>query len=182
MLRRFLLGLPIWTLVVGASAAPSWFFAMGTSVPGRLFAIGLWVVIYSLVTSTEFFAERWSRPIERTAICITYGIRVLLGPMMFVVPFLALVDIWCGIASIRFSEGVAALLDPHFVATGRPQAHTISTGVATFTQGLLLSVLTFGLLTLIRAWCLAADRYAARRNRGFEVVMPSKPDDRASPQ
>ncbi len=180
MLRRFLLGLPIWTLVVGASAAPSWFFASSTSVEGRLFGIAAWILIYSFISSTDFFTQRWLRRPERVALIVTYSIRSLLGVGMLVFEPLALVDVLAGLLSVRIAERLTGHSMFNHSGQGGMDSF-LPTAIATFTQGLLLSIVTLGLLVIVRAICLASMAKTTDGPRGFEVIMPPSPDDRTPP-
>lgn len=161
MLDRLPKQLAIGTVVCVISAAPSFFWAHHAfSEAGMAAGVGLFIVAYTLTTSTELFDRfRHIRGVELT-LRIVYGLR--LGASIIFPIGLAL-DVYPGMIAVTAVRGGPA----------GPDAGFNETLVITLIQGLLLNIEL--LLAALPIFVIV--RAASRRRaddfigpRGFEVV------------
>ena len=168
ILRRFFL----WLLICSMSAAPSFVMAGTENANREGMAVGviLFVVGYTLLTSTSRFERFYRRPFIRPTMYFGYGLRLILSSLTFISSlgarsnFLIFPDLFCGALSL--SAG-AFLMG----GTGERQLVSGFAGalLVTCIQGAILNVLVFIFMAIIYAL-----QRAFRKNpvepRGFEVV------------
>ncbi len=126
----------LWTLVCGISAAPSFIWASASfDTAGMICGVAFFVVLYTVVSSTDWCNRFERRPFVRRTLQIGYGTRLA---MSIVYPLGMVVDLIPGIISVGIVEGR--------LASGQ---HTfLPTLLTTVVQGCLINCL-LGLYMLI---------------------------------
>lgn len=165
---RFLVGLPIWTVVCAICASSAWMLSDSFSTNGRVVGIAIFVVAYSYATSTDTFRMRMRRPGEWTAFAIAYAGRMLLslaGTNPRQPCFIG--DAYVGMISVSMVESVTGTR----LQSGGDFAHTLA---ITLVHGSAISAITFLFYLLLRFFTGAfANEHDQTGPRGFEVVMPA---------
>lgn len=106
---HFFRHLLVWTVVCSISATPSFLLAMGEHEPApMLCGVALFILAYTLVTSSSAFGRFRHRPCVNTTLWVGYTVRMLLT---LVFPISFFVDVPLGIASISFVESVGLRTD-----------------------------------------------------------------------
>lgn len=123
---RFLKHLAVWSVICSIGGAPSFIFgSVEYSEPGMICGVVMFILAYSVVTTTQWFHRFRRRPFMERTLRVGFGTRVLIS-VIFPVGFL--VDICLGTASI----GIARVLG--FVAHD-----FVSTLIITLIEGSLMS-------------------------------------------
>lgn len=127
----------LWTLLCGLSAAPSYIIAFPTFNHAAMFTgIALFIVLYTITTSTPAFLRFRERPFVRRTLYIGYGTRILIA---VVFPLGIAVDLIPGAISIGI---VGEFFPGPFVGHGPGSARTfLPTLLITIVQGTLLNIL-----------------------------------------
>lgn len=163
--RRFLL----WLLICGVSAAPSFVMAVqnGGNTAGMVLGVLMFVIGYTLVTSTRPFQRFYSRPFIRTTMRLGYGLRLLLSALtagvMFDVIFPIVPDLFCGYFSVLMGSAILRIPEQELIADFRGAL------VVTCIQGALLNAVV-GVAMAIFYAILRAFGKPTIEPRGFEVV------------
>jgi hypothetical protein len=162
-LRRLLL----WTVVCGVSAAPSFLFAReGFDDRAMAVGVGLFILAYTVVTSTRAFERFHDLPFVRRTLYIGYGTRLA--------------------ASIFFPVGMTADVFPGMISVGLvdnwtgydPESFT-GTFLITLVQGTLLNVILTAFMAVIYTFqrlFMKPPPPRPPRTRGFEVLPPASPN------
>jgi hypothetical protein len=156
--------LRFWSFHAGFNALPSLGIALGwmelwrvpSAVVGMLAAIGTFVVLYAVLTSLgrvfSDSASLWARAVRlgakiRAWISGISLVMVGIPPLGIFTP-----DAWCGIAAIqawnwlwRMAGQGGSFFDP--MSSSNAKFHTVY--LVTFTEGLLLSGLLFGICLIV---------------------------------
>ena len=157
IVRRLLL----WTLVCVVSAAPSFMWASHEfERSAMVVGVALFILAYTVLTSTAAFERFHNRPFIRRTLYIGYGVRLGLSALF---PLGMGVDMMPGMLSVNVVEGV--------LGNARDFAGTLATTVV---QGTLLNVILFFFMAAVYAVQRAFMRPPAAPP-GFEVVMPVIP-------
>ena len=159
VLRRFVL----WTVICCVSAAPSFAIAYQTyNRAAMVVGVGMFIVIYTALTSTPAFERFNRRPFVRRTLYIGYGLRLLLS---IAYPVGVFVDIWPGVLSIGLVERMGM----------RPQSFE-GTFAITCIQGAWLNAIIFVFMLVIyvlqRAFMKPPVEVVPV---GFDVVMNAHP-------
>lgn len=124
ILRRFLL----WTLLCSISAAPSFFWAHKEFNWTAVFCgIGLFILFYTAITSTDFVLQFKEKPFVRRTLYIGYGTRLVVSILL---PFGLTLDLFPGMLSVEIGKSLF----------GSKYSFT-ATLVITIIQGTLLNII-----------------------------------------
>jgi hypothetical protein len=153
----------LWTLLCSISAIPSFLFAVNTfSFPGMFFGVSLFIVLYTVFTSTPAFLKFREKPFVRRTLYIGYSIRLLVSVFF---PVGMALDMIPGIISVGIVEELGGVTGG---SRAGPGADFVATFLITLIQGTILNVLLslFMLVLWGLQWLLCKPPVAAQ---GFPV-------------
>jgi len=126
----------LWTLLCSISAAPSFLWALGEySRPAMATGVAVFILFYTVATSTQSFHRFSRRPFIRRTLYIGYGLRVACS---IVFPLGMILDLFPGLLSVFIVQQGLFLHGRSFVPTL----------VTTLIQGAFVNVV-LGLFMLI---------------------------------
>jgi hypothetical protein len=162
--RDILLRLVLWTAVCTVCAAPSFYWArtdQGHPTNAMALGVGIFIVAYTIVTSTTAFERLRHRPFVGRTLRIGYALRLAIS---LGYPIGMAADLLPGLLAMRTVEEVF----------GIPFRSFRGTLATTLVQGVYLNVL----LILFMLFIYGVQRLFAKATpapHGFEVIMPVLP-------
>ena len=121
--------LMLWTVVCAISAGPSFYWAAAVeySIAAMVVGVVLFIIAFTVMTSTRRFARFRARPFVRRTLYIGYGLRMLVS---IIFPAGMMIDMFPGLFSIYIVQSL-----------GVPEKSFFATLMITLIQGTLLNTI-----------------------------------------